>query len=90
MKFTDFLNEEKTYKFGEACDLEWGMFHTLIIQTLAGQQWKFETSDFKYKSKELFEAVKKKFKRYLNMELVNWVCSRDDILCFTIDYTHEI
>ena len=48
MKFTNFLNEEKTYTFGEACDLEWGMFHTLIIQNLAGQQWKFETSSFKY------------------------------------------
>lgn len=24
MKFTDFLNEEKTYTFDEACDLEWG------------------------------------------------------------------
>ena len=66
------------------------MFHTLIVQTLAGQQWKFETSSFKYNSKELFEAVKKKFKRYLHMELVNWVCSRNDILCFTIDYTQEI
>ena len=90
MKFTDFLNEEKTYKFGEACDLEWGMFNTLIIQTFAGQHWEFETSKFKYNSKELFEAVKKKFKRYLNYELVNWVCSRNDVLCFTIDLTHEL
>ena len=90
MKFTDFLNEEKTYKFGEACDLEWGMFHTLIIQTLAGQQWKFETSSFKYNSKELFEAVKKKFKRYLDIELVEWVCSRRDVLCFTLDLAAEI
>ena len=90
MKFTKFLNEEKTYTFGEACDLEWGMFHTLIIQNLAGQQWKFETSDFKYNSKELFEAVKKKFKRYLDIELVEWVCSRRDVLCFTLDLAGEI
>lgn len=90
MNFKDFLNEETKYKFGEACDLEWGMFHTLIIQTLAGQQWKFETSTFKYNNKELFEAVKKKFKKYLDYELVNWVCSRRDVLCFTIDLTHEL
>lgn len=90
MNFKDFLNEEKTYTFGEACDLEWGMFHTLIIQNLAGQQWKFETSSFKYNSKELFEAVKKKFKRYLDIELLEWVCSRRDVLCFTLDLAGEI
>ena len=26
----------------------------------------------------------------LDIELVDWVCSRRDVLCFTIDFTQEI
>ena len=50
----------------------------------------FSHPEYYLDASEVTTSELKKFKRYLNYELVNWVCSRNDILCFTIDLTHEL